>query len=109
MPIKLFIRSFSNQNYSHVHNFNQIVIPLKGSADNFTDKGNGRIGPGQSIVFSTGCKHRFVPDEQSRFLVSESNELPTSLQNLQHPIIAVPPQVLIFCDFVEQQIKAPTS
>ena len=109
MTVKLFIRSFSNQKYSHVHDFNQIVIPIKGSADNFTDKGDGRIGPGQSIVFPAGCEHRFVPDEQSKFLVSESIELPSSLQSLSHPIIAIPPQVLHFCYFVEKQVGASTS
>ena len=109
MTAKLSIRSFSFATYTHLHNYHQLVIPISGAADNYTEIGDGRIGPGQCIVFPAGCKHRFVPDEQSSFLVADMDKLPSSLQKLSHPVVTIPPTVQSFCCYVEQQLEYPIS
>lgn len=109
MTTKLSIRSFSFATYSHTHSYHQLVIPINGAADNYTEIGNGRIGPGQCIVFPAGCKHRFIPDEKSSFLVVDMNELPLNLQNLSHPVISMPRPIQSFCRYIECQLECPIS
>jgi AraC-like DNA-binding protein len=60
-------------------------------------------------VFLAGCEHRFVPDEQSSFLVADMDELPVSLQNLDHPIVSIPPVVQSFCCYAQIQLERPVS
>ncbi len=105
MTSKLTIRTFTGAGFSHSHTFPQLVIALWGGAENFTDRGDGRIGPGQGIVFPAGCMHRCVPDDQSRFLVADLTALPGALQDLAHPIVSVPPPLQAFCLFVGQQFE----
>ncbi|KJZ14890.1 hypothetical protein TW85_07305 [Marinomonas sp. S3726] len=109
MSAKLYIRSFSFATYTHLHDYSQLVIPIRGAADNFTEMGSGRIGPGQCIVFPKGCEHKFVPDEGSSFLVADMNELPPSLACLSHPVISIPPALQYFCGYVEKQLEYPIS
>jgi len=109
MTAKLSIRSFSFATYSHIHNYHQLVIPIHGAADNYTEMGEGRIGPGQCIVFPAGCKHKFIPDEKSSFLVVDMDDLPLSLQNLSHPVITIPRPIQSFCRYVECQLECPIS
>ena len=109
MAAKLFIRSFSFATYTHLHDYSQLVIPISGAANNYTEMGDGRIGPGQCIVFPKGCEHKFIPDDQSSFLVADMDELPSSLQNLSHPVISIPPTVQLFCGYVEKQLEYPIS
>lgn len=109
MAAKLSIRSFSFATYTHLHDYHQLVIPISGAADNYTQMGDGRIGPGQCIVFPAGREHRFVPDEQSSFLVADLDELPTSLQNLSHPVVTLALALQSFCGYVERQLEYPMS
>lgn len=105
MAVKLSIRTFTSASFSHNHDFPQIVFALQGGADNYTDCGDGRIGPGQCIIFPAGCTHRCDPDEQSRFLVADLETLPVALQELPHPIVSVPPPLQTYCHFVENQFE----
>ncbi|MGB1237457.1 MAG: helix-turn-helix domain-containing protein [Pseudomonadales bacterium] len=109
MSAKLSIRAFSFASYTHLHDYHQLVIPIRGAADNFTPLGDGRIGPGQGIVFPAGCEHRFVPDEQSSFLVADFSELPASMLHLSHPVVTLPAAVQAFCHYVERQLEYPVS
>ncbi|WP_027186237.1 AraC family transcriptional regulator [Desulfovibrio inopinatus] len=103
--MKLSIRTFSSASFCHTHPYHQLVIALQGGADNFTDNGDGRIGPGQCIVFPAGCLHQCIPDEQSRFLVVDLEELPKTLQNLPSLIVSVPVPLQMYCHFVEKQLE----
>ena len=103
MAVKLSIRCFTSDCFSHVHAFPQLVIALRGAAESFTDKGAGRIGPGQCIVFPAGCIHRCAPDADSRFLVADLDTLPEAFQDLPHPIISVPLPLQAYCHFIENQ------
>ncbi|NQZ82206.1 MAG: helix-turn-helix transcriptional regulator [Colwellia sp.] len=107
MITKISIRSFSFTTYTHLHEYHQLVIPIRGSADNYTELGDGRIGPGQCIVFPAKCEHRFVPDEQSSFLVVDMDKLPPSFKNISHPILAISPLMQSFCYYVEKQLEHP--
>lgn len=103
MAVNLAIRCFTCAGFNHNHDFPQLVIALRGAAENYTDEGDGRIGPGQCIVFPAGCMHRCVPDANSCFLVVDLDELPPSLQDLPHPIVSMPEPLQAYCHFVEKQ------
>lgn len=109
MATKLYIRSFSSATHRHKHDYHQLVVPLRGSAENYTDMGDGPIGPGQCMVQPAGLNHSFVPDPDSSFLVADMDELPTNLQALTYPIVSVPPQIFAFCQFVETQLQNQVS
>ena len=109
MPINLSVRSYVATTHRHKHKYHQLVFVLAGTADNYTDLGDGLIGPGQCIVHPAGCSHVFMPNAESRFLVMDTDDLPSSMNNLSHSIITVPKQVLSFCYFVEEQLKSQVS
>lgn len=104
MTAKLSIRVYSEAIRSHTHEFHQLFFPLVGGASCFVAKKVYEVGPGQCIVYPAGSPHYCIPDKNSKYLVTDLDELPEKLQNLEHLVVSVPPPLHAFFYFAEKQL-----
>ena len=56
----LSIRSYSANPVSHSHDFNQVVLPLRGVINIQVENFNGKVSPRECVVVRAKEKHLFV-------------------------------------------------
>ena len=104
MAAKLSIRVYSEAIREHVHDNHQIFFPLVGGASCVVAKKTYEVGPGQCILYPAGAPHYCIPDKNSKYLVTDLDDLPEQLQNLDHLVVSVPPPLYAFFYFAEKQL-----
>jgi AraC-like DNA-binding protein len=104
MATKLSIRVYSSAIRTHIHDHHQLFFPLVGGATCVISQETYRVGPGQCILYPAGIEHYCIPDDHSKYLVTDLDELPVKLQNLENPLISVPPPLQAFFYFAEKQL-----
>jgi len=104
MATKLSIRVYSSEIRTHLHDYHQLFFPLVGGATCVISQEIYRVGPGQCILYPAGIEHYCIPDDHSKYLVTDLDELPVKLQNLENPLISVPPPLQAFFYFAEKQL-----
>ncbi len=104
MATKLSIRVYSSAIQNHSHDYHQLVFPLLGGSSCVVPPEVCQIGPGQCILYPAGVEHNCIPDDNSKYLVAELDELPEKLQNLDHLVFSVPPPLQAFLLFAEKQL-----
>jgi len=104
MATKLSLRVYSFARRSHVHAYHQLVFPLRGGASCVGPQAPCRVGVGQCILHPAGQEHNFTPDDNSRYLVADIDELPESFSVPDSLLVSVPAPLQAFCRFAEQQL-----
>jgi len=104
MATKLSIRVYSSTIRKHIHDFHQLFFPLLGGASCVIGHRVYQVGPGQCIVYPAGIEHYCIPDDKSKYLVTDLDELPEKLRDLEIPLISVPPPLQAFFIFAEKQL-----
>ena len=104
MATKLSIRVYSSRIRKHVHYYNQLFFPLLGGASCVIAHKVYKVGPGQCILYPAGVEHYCIPDDNSKYLVTDLDELPEKLQDLDNLLISVPPPLQAFFYFAEKQL-----
>jgi AraC-like DNA-binding protein len=104
MSTKLSIRVYSSAIRRHVHDFHQLFFPLLGGATCVISEKIFMVGPGQCILYPAGIEHYCIPDDNSKYLVTDLDELPEKLQGLENLLISVPPPLQAFFYFAEKQL-----
>lgn len=104
MATRLSIRVYSATIRKHVHEFHQLFFPLLGGATCVIAHDTYKVGPGQCILYPAGVEHYCIPDDNSKYLVTDLDELPEKLQDLKNLLIAVPPPLQAFFYFAEKQL-----
>lgn len=104
MATKLSIRVYSSAIRTHIHDYHQLFFPLVGGATCGVSQETYKVGPGQCIVYPAGIEHYCIPDDNSKYLVTDLDELPEQLQDLEHLVVSVPPPLQAFFYFAEKQL-----
>ncbi len=104
MATKLSIRVYSSAIRTHIHDYHQLFFPLVGGATCVVSQETYKVGPGQFILYPAGVEHFCIPDDNSKYLVTDLDELPEKLQDLEHLVVSVPPPLRAFFFFAEKQL-----
>jgi len=104
MATRLSIRVYSSTIRKHVHDFHQLFFPLQGGASCVIAHRIYIVGPGQCILYPAGVPHYCIPDDHSKYLVADLDELPEKLQDLENLLLSVPPPLQAFFYFAEKQL-----
>ena len=104
MPESLSIRAYEPIVRSHIHAFQQIVVPLRGAIEISLEDFNGLVGVGHCVIIREGVKHRFIAQEQARFLVADLEALPESAASTKIPVATVSSAFKSFCQFADVQL-----
>jgi len=104
MATKLSIRVYSSTIRRHLHDYHQLFFPLLGGATCVIAHEIYKVGPGQCILYPAGVEHYCIPDDNSKYLVTDLDELPEKLLDLENLLISVPPPLQAFFYFAEKQL-----
>ena len=104
MATKLSIRVYSEAIRKHIHDYHQLFFPLVGGASCVVAQETYTVGPGQFILYPAGIEHYCIPVENSKYLVTDLDELPEKLLDLEHLVVPVPPPLQAFFYFAEKQL-----
>ncbi len=104
MATKLSIRIYSEAIRSHVHSYHQLFFPLVGGASCVVAEETYQVGPGQCIWYPAGVEHYCIPEDNSKYLVTDLVELPEKFQDLEQLVFSVPLPLQAFFYFAEKQL-----
>jgi AraC-like DNA-binding protein len=104
MAAKLSIRVYSSAIRTHIHDHHQLFFPLAGGATCVVAQRSYKVGPGQCIWYPAGAPHYCIPDDNSKYLITDLDELPEKLQHLEYLLFSVPPPLQAFFYFAEKQL-----
>jgi AraC-like DNA-binding protein len=104
MATKLSIRVYSSTIRKHIHDYHQLFFPLLGGATCVISQEIYKVGLGQCILYPAGIEHYCIPDDNSKYLVVDLDELPEKLQDFEHLVVPVPPLLQAFIYFAEKQL-----
>ncbi len=105
MPDSLSIRAYHPVACSHEHEFNQIVLPLKGLIEIRVNDLDGIVGVGQCVIIRKGIEHSFRAKTQSRFLVADLSDLPDNARQQASPFAMISASMLTYCSFIDTQLR----
>lgn len=105
MQNKLSIRSYNQHRKSHSHDFYQLVLPLKGVINIEVGSFSGKVAPGECVLINKNEMHHFTANSQARFVVAETDILPSNLTDSEQLVIAITPPLIRYLNFVEQQLE----
>lgn len=105
MQNKLSIRSYNQHRKSHSHDFHQLVLPLKGVINIEVGAFSGKVAPGECVLINQHEMHHFTANREARFVVAETDILPSNLTDSGQLVIAINTPLISYLDFVEQQLE----
>lgn len=105
MQNSLSIRSYNTKPAKHSHQFNQLVLPLRGTINLSVEEFNGKIKPGECVVIKASETHLFTAEEEARFLVADIQDLPENITSSQSIIFAINSSLKHYLTFVETQLE----
>ena len=71
VPAELSFRRYRPEALSHVHDFDQIVLPRRGVLEIEIDGKGGRVDPGRAAVVPPGVRHAFAAQGENLFVVAD--------------------------------------
>lgn len=101
----LSIRSYSTKPVSHAHDFNQLVLPLRGVINIRVGSFNGKVTPGECVVVKAQQEHLFTADSEARFVVADMLQLPTNVSSSQSIVFSINTSLISYLRFVENQLE----
>lgn len=105
MPNLLSIRSYSANTVSHSHEFNQIVLPLRGVINIHVDDFSGKVAPRECVVIRANEKHLFAAEQEARFIVADMRNLPNNLISSEQIVFEINKPLLNYLLFIESQLE----
>lgn len=105
MPNLLSIRSYSANPVSHSHEFNQIVLPLRGVINIHVDDFSGKVAPRECVVIRANEKHSFAAEREARFIVADMRCLPNNLISSEQIVFEINKPLLNYLLFIESQLE----
>jgi len=105
MKNPLSIRSYSTKPTSHSHEFNQIVLPLRGVINIKVDGFNGKVTPGECVVVKAKEEHLFTAGTEARFVVVDMQNLPPNISTSQCVVFAISKPLIHYLVFIESQLE----
>jgi len=101
----LSIRSYSANPVSHSHDFNQVVLPLRGVINIQVENFNGKVSPRECVVVRAKEKHLFAAEREARFIVADMGCLPENVNSTQHIVFEINKPLINFLHFIESQLE----
>ena len=101
----LSIRSYRTTLTCHSHEFNQLVLPLRGIIDIKVESFSGKVVPRECVIVRSGEQHQFTAEPQARFLVADRRCLPEHISQSKHVVFEINKPLLAFLSFVESQLE----
>ena len=105
MPNLLSIRSYSANPVSHSHEFNQIVLPLRGVINIHVDDFSGKVAPRECVVIRANEKHLFAAEREARFFIADMRNLPNNLISSEQIVFEINKPLLNYLLFIESQLE----
>jgi len=105
MQNKLSIRSYSSRPVSHSHEFNQLVLPLRGVINITVENFNGKVAPGECVVVKAHQQHLFTANSEARFVVADMQQLPVNLVSSNTLVFAINRSLLHYLSVIESQLE----
>ncbi len=103
------IRSYNTKPSAHTHGYHQLVLPIHGYIEISVGSFSGRVGIGECVVIKAGEYHSFFAHENARFVVIDSDTIPSSIDDGSATIFRVSPSLTSYLGFIEAQLGLPTS
>jgi len=101
----LSIRSYSTKPISHSHDYNQLVLPLRGVINIQVGRFNGKVAPGECVVVKAHEQHLFTADSDARFVVVDMDSLPSNILLAQRIVFATNKSLKSYLTFIESQLE----
>ena len=101
----LSIRSYSTSPVSHSHDFNQVVLPLRGVINIQVENFSGKVAPRECVVVRANEKHLFTAEREARFIVADMDSLPDKINSSQHIVFEINKPLINFLLFIESQLE----
>ena len=101
----LSIRSYSTNPVSHSHDFNQVVLPLRGVINIKVENFSGKVAPRECVVVRANEKHLFMAEREARFIVADMDCLPNNINCTQHIVFEINKPLVNFLLFTESQLE----
>ena len=104
----LSIRSYTLSQNTHAHDYNQIVVPLRGSMAISVGASPYSVSVGHCLITRSGQEHSYAAPEQSRFLVADMPTLPDSAMAVPDHCVSIGEDLRAFCTYAEVQLTTST-
>lgn len=101
----LSIRSYSTKPVSHSHQFNQLVLPLRGVINICVGNFNGKVAPSECVVVKANQEHLFTAETEARFVVVDMESLPLNISSSQCTVFAINSSLSSYLTFIESQLE----
>ncbi len=105
MPNILSIRSYSSKPITHSHDFNQLVLPLRGVINIRVGDFNGKVTPGECVIVKAGEAHLFTAESNARFVVADMPKLPNNISSSRYTVFAISTSLISYLHFIENQLE----
>ncbi|MDO6721482.1 AraC family transcriptional regulator [Psychrosphaera sp. 1_MG-2023] len=105
MKNHLSIRSYSTKPVRHTHQFNQLVLPLRGVISIDVGHFNGKVSPGECVVVKANESHLFTANSEARFVVADIDQLPDNIAASQIKVFAISTPLVKYLSFIESQLE----
>ncbi|WP_418357725.1 helix-turn-helix domain-containing protein [Shewanella basaltis] len=105
MKNQLSIRSYSANPVSHSHDFNQVVLPLRGVINIQVENFSGKVAPRECVVVRANKTHLFTAEPRARFIVADMERLPDNVNSSQHIVFEINKPLINFLLFIESQLE----
>ncbi|MAD88646.1 MAG: AraC family transcriptional regulator [Pseudoalteromonas sp.] len=101
----LSIRSYSASPVSHSHDFNQVVLPLRGVINIQVEGFSGKVAPRECVIVRSNEEHLFTAEREARFIVADMDRLPSNVSASQHIVFEINKPLLNYLLFIESQLE----
>jgi len=105
MKNQLSIRSYSTKPTKHSHDYNQLVLPLRGVINIRVGSFNGKVAPGECVIVKSHEEHLFTADSEARFVVVDMEGLPDNILLSQRIVFAANKSLKSYLTFIEDQLE----
>jgi len=102
---RISIRSYTKNIRSHFHRYHQLVLPLHGSIEIKVGKFDGLVSLGDCVIIKSGQRHDFRANEQSKFIVIDTADLPNNIIDSPDEKVSIDAPLLSFMQFIEIQLN----
>jgi AraC-like DNA-binding protein len=101
----LSIRSYSTKPVRHSHQFNQLVLPLRGVINISVGDFNGKVAPSECVVVKASEEHLFPATTEARVVVADMKNLPLNISSSQCIVFAINSSLRSYLTFIENQLE----
>ena len=102
------IRTYEQRMARHIHDFSQIIVPLRGELDIEIEGAYTRLLPNATILISPGAVHEFESSQDSEFLIfdiAEDTAIDTFLSEKHSARRALTPAMWRYLQYVANEAR----